>query len=80
MSKGNILPLMVGMKVCITTLASIMTVSERIGNQATLGPRIALWHIPKRFLTILQRHLYNYVRSRIICISQNLETTGMSLN
>ena len=33
------------------------------------------WHIPKRCSIMLQKHLFNYVHSTIICNSQNLETT-----
>ena len=39
-----------------------------------------LGHIPKGCSIIPQGHLLNYVRSSIICNSQNLETAQMSLN
>ena len=70
-SKGNTPPLLVSVKICTATLEISMAVSQ---NQSTSRPsNTTLGHIPKGCTLIPQGHLLNYVRSSIICNSQNLE-------
>ncbi|KAM7324975.1 hypothetical protein ACRRTK_015228 [Alexandromys fortis] len=76
---GNLIyfhPLLVGMQTCATTLEISVVISQEVRDQPTPGPsNTTLGNIPKRCPIILQKHLFNYVHSSIICNSQNLETT-----
>ena len=81
LSKGNTHPLLVEMQTCTATLKISMSISQKIGNQPSSGSSSnVLGYIPKIYSVMLQRHLFNYVHSNIICNSQNLETTSMLLN
>ena len=80
-SKGNTPPLLVGMKICTTTLEISIVVCQRIRNKPTERPiDITLGNIPKGCSIILQVHLFNYVHSSIIRNSQNPEITLMTVN
>ena len=79
MEDGNTPPLLVGVQTCPATFEIYLAVSEKIGNQSTSLPSTnSLGHTPKGCSIIPQRQLLNYIS--IICDSQNLETTQMTLS
>ena len=61
-SKGNTHSLVVGMQTCATTLEISVAVSQKTGNQPTVGfSNTTLGNTPKRCSIILQKHLLNHV-------------------
>jgi hypothetical protein len=75
-SKGNTPLLLVGVKTCTAILEINLAVSRKIGNSFTSIPSYTTpGHILKRFSTIPQRHLINYVPSIFIHNNEKLEAT-----
>jgi hypothetical protein len=80
-NKGNTPTLLVGVQTCTTTLELNLVVFQKIDSSSTLRPRYTTpEYIPKRFTTIPQGHLFNYVDSSFIHNSQKLGPTQMSLD
>ena len=74
-SKGNTLPLLVGVKTC-TTFEINLVISQKTKNTSTSRSSYTIaCHIPKRCPTLSQGHLVNYVHSCFIRNSQQVETT-----
>ena len=67
-SKGNTHPLLVGMQTYVTSLEINVVVSQKTGDQPTSeSSNSTLGNILKRCSIILQKRLFNYVQSTIIC-------------
>jgi hypothetical protein len=66
---------------CNLVQLPLKSINQKIGNNSTCRPTYTIFgHIPKKFLTIPQRPVLHHVCSSLICHSQKLETTQMSLN
>jgi hypothetical protein len=65
----------------VTTLEINLEVPQKIGNRSTWRQSYTtLGNIPKRCPTMPQGQVFFYVHSGIICDSQKLEKTQMSLD
>jgi hypothetical protein len=63
------------------TLEINLEVPQKTGNRSTRKPsNTTLGNILKRYPTTPQGHMFHYVHSSLICDSQKLETTHISLN
>ena len=80
-SKGNTLPLLVGVQTCTASLEINLAVLYKIGNRFSSSPRCSIpGHIVKRCSAIPQGHLLNSVYNRFIHNSQKLRTMLISPN
>ena len=79
--KRNTPPLLVGMQADSKTLGINLVVPQKFGNSSTLRSSYTiLEHIPKKCPTIPQGNELHYVHSSLVCNSQKLEITQISLN
>jgi hypothetical protein len=66
-SKRNTPLLLVGVQTCMATLDINLMISQKIENKSSRPSYTTPGHILKRYSTIPQRHLLNYVHSSLIC-------------
>ena len=75
-SKGDTLPLLVGVQICTATLKTNMACSQKIGTQLTSRPIYTTpGHISKGCFILPQGYMFNYVHSSFIHNRQKLKTT-----
>ena len=74
-------PFLVELQASSTTLEINLEVPQKIRNSSIWKPSYNTFgHIPKRFPTIPQGHVFHYVHRSLICNNQKLKTAQMSLN
>ena len=74
--KGNTSALLMRIQASTAPLDVSVAISQKIRKQPSLrSSNITFGYISKGCSIMPQGHVFNYIRSSIVCDSQNLETT-----